>query len=478
MRTIVIVVVTVAAVRSPAADRPDIVLILADDLGWSDLGCYGNTLHDTPHIDRLAAQGLRLTQAYAPAPICSASRAAILTGKTPARLGFEFVTKNKPGRQELDTPLQSPPFMLNLPLEEITLGDALRSAGYRTGFFGKWHVNRHHEHYLGWSPTHGPLQQGFDDGHATFGAHPYAYRKQPVLKSRSIANGEYPEDELTNRAIEFLSAAGNEPRFLYLSHYFVHDPIHTRCDWLLRKYRQRLPDDAPDVRAAYGAMVETLNHLVGRILAALDASGRADNTLVILTSDNGGHPNYMSNAPLRGSKWNLYEGGIRVPMIVRWPGRIPRGSVADQVVHGCDLFPTLCRIGAADIDETGLDGIDVGAVWRDPETPLSRETPLVWHFPYYHPENDFETAPSTVGLGDFATSQTRPHSAIRSGNWKLLTYYEDGRKELYRLSDDLSEGADLSQRHAGVADQLSKELKYYLKDVDARLPTPREAAHR
>ncbi|MCA9054030.1 MAG: sulfatase [Planctomycetaceae bacterium] len=455
-----------------AVARPNVILILADDLGWSDLGCYGNSVHETPHIDRLAAEGMRFTQAYSPAPICSASRAAILTGKTPARLGFEFVTKDKPGRQTLQTPLQSPPYTLDLPLGEETIGELLQRAGYRTGFFGKWHLARHHQGYLGWSPTHGPLQQGFEVGDPTFGAHPYAYREHPELKQQLLADGEYPEDELTDRSIEFIQDTRDGPFFLYLSHYFVHDPIHTRSPWLAKKYRQRLPTGAPEVRCSYAAMVETLDHHVGRVLAALDDAGLADETVVILTSDNGGHPNYTSNAPLRGSKWNLYEGGIRVPCLVRWPEHVRGGSVCHHPVHGCDLLPTLCGLAGVTFEAAERDGFDWSPCLSDPERPLSRKEPLVWHFPYYHPERGFASAPPAIGVGDFVTSQTRPHAAIRLGRWKLLSFEEDGRSELYDLESDTAEQQDVAVRHPEITSQLRRDLDEYLTRVTARRAQP------
>ncbi|MEM1295702.1 MAG: sulfatase [Verrucomicrobiota bacterium] len=456
------------------AEVPDIVFILADDVAWSDFRCYGHPYHDTPNIDRLAGEGIRFTQAYAPAPICSASRAAILTGKTPARLNFEFVTKDKPGAQaftDVKVPLQSPPFTMNLSLEDETMGEALGGAGFETGFFGKWHVNQHYKGYLGWSPTHGPLQQGFDEGDSDFGSHPYAYRKQKGLRDQPVPDGVFPEDTLTDKAIEFLSQERENPFFLYLSHYYIHDPVHSRCQWLIEKYRDRLPEGAFEIRASYGAMVETLDHQVGRVLEALDASGLASETLVVLMADNGGHPNYTTNAPLRGSKWNLYEGGIRIPMMARWPGRIPQGVVSDAAVHGCDWMPTFCEVAGVDAPDASIDGVSLVPLLIDPKAAIERSHPLIWHFPYYHPERRFETCPEEIGIGDYVTSQTRPHSVIRDGDWKLIHFYEDDQVELYNLEADLGEQNDLAAQKPEIAQALKGQLKHELEESDARLPS-------
>ncbi|MEZ5361741.1 MAG: sulfatase-like hydrolase/transferase [Bryobacterales bacterium] len=306
-----------------AAERPNIVLILADDLAWSDLGCYGSTHCETPNLDHFAEQGARFTDAYAAAPICSPSRAALMTGKTPARLGFEFVTKWRDDVMPLGGPrkLDPPPYTYELPLEERTIAEVLRDAGYRTGMVGKWHLNSHHGHYLGWSPTHGPLQQGFQWGRETFGSHPWAYKaaEDPYT---DLPEGEYAPDSLTDDAIAFLSQGGDKPFFLYASYPYVHTPVRARGRWLEEKYRAKLGPDATDKRVLYGGFVETFDHNVGRLI---DAASRIENTLIVFTSDNGGHPEYAVNAPLRGSKWNLYEGGIRVPLLVRWDGRVKPG---------------------------------------------------------------------------------------------------------------------------------------------------------
>ncbi len=458
------------AAAAAAAERPGIVLILADDLAWSDPACYGSRWHDTPNLDRLAREGMRFTQAYAAAPICSASRAAILTGRSPARLGFEFVTKAGPGRQDLGQPLLPPPFTLDLPLEEVTLGEMLAGTGYATGFFGKWHVSRHHGGYLGWSPTHGPLRQGFAAGDADFGCHPYGYRKGADADRAEVPDGAFPPDALTDRAVAFLRGA-KRPFFLYLSHYFVHDPVHTRCRWLADTVRRRLPAGASAARADYGAMVETLDHLVGRVMDALDRAGLAKDTLVVFTSDNGGHPVYAANGPLRGSKWNLYEGGIRVPLIVRWPGRVAAGSTNDSVVTGCDFFATFAELAGAAADGIARDGTSLAPLLRDAAARLP-ERPRVWHFPYYHPETGFDAAPARIGIDDFVTSRTRPHSAVRLGNWKLVHFHENDRDELYNLRADPSEQEDLAQAEPVRRRELRALLDEQLKGASARLPEP------
>ncbi len=453
-----------------AGQRPNILFILADDLGWSDLACQGHAWHETPRLDQLATEGMRFTQAYAPAPICSASRAGMLTGKTPARLHFEFVTKDKPGSQNLRQPLQSPPYPTDLPLDEAATAELLAQAGYHTAFFGKWHLNMHHGAYLGWSPTHGPLQQGFAEGDADFGGHPYAYHKSGDRSELPLPEGEFPPDSLTDKVIAFLQRPQQQPFFLQWSHYHVHDPIHSRCRWLLDHYRAKLPAGTPEDRVAYAAMVTTLDHEVGRVLDALNEAGLAKNTVVVFTSDNGGHPNYTGNAPHRGSKWNLYEGGIRVPFLVHWPGHTPPGTLCSQPVHGCDLLPTFAAFAGA-ATPSNLDGVSLASLWRDPAQPLP-ERALIWHFPFYHPEKGFAKAQGTIGVNDFATSQTRPHSAIRFGRYKLLHFTEDNRVELYDMKTDPAEQDDLAASQPEITGKLKHQLSDYLAQVKARQAVP------
>ncbi|QDV20441.1 Arylsulfatase [Gimesia panareensis] len=454
---------------SAAETPPNIVFILADDLGWRDLHCYGGKLAETPHLDQLAKEGMKFTNAYSPAPICSASRASILTGKTPARLHFEFVTKpsdvTPPTRK-----LQPPPYTQDLPLKEVTLGEMLQQADYATGFFGKWHVNEHYKRYLGWSPTHGPKQQGFQSAVETFGSHPYA--KKFDWQPGDFQKDQFPPDAVTQNAIQFLQQKRKQPFFLYLSYFHVHTPVKSPTDWLVEKYRDKAvagPGNAK-LRTHYGAFIETLDEYVGQVLKALDERGLRDSTLIVFTSDNGGHPEYAANGPLRGSKWNLYEAGIRVPLLVRWPGHVKAGSVCAKPVTGTDLFPTFCEVAGGNCADLTLDGKSLVPLLEGKSANWPTRA-LTWHFPYYHPEKGYTKSKETIGVNDFAVSKTRPVSAIRVGDWKLLQFYESGKRELYNLRNDPGEQHDLSDRQPKQTAQLGSQLKQMLQDMQARFPT-------
>lgn len=458
---------------APAA-RPNVVFILVDDLGWRDLRCDGNPWHETPHLDRLAREGTRFTQGYAAAPICSASRVALLTGRSPARLGFEFVTKEPTAKKPDAHALAGPPYPLNLPLEEVTLGEMLGAAGYTTAYFGKWHVSQHNNGYLNWSTTHGPLQQGYQVGDQDFGSHSYGDATRPASESGPLPPGDYGRDPLTEKTVAFLRAqrGSAKPFFLQLGHYYVHTPIRSRAEWLAKRYEQRLPAGADPRRAVYAAMVEILDHLVGQVLTTLDELGLAKTTLVVFTSDNGGHPEFAANGPLRGSKWNLYEAGVRVPWIVRWPGQVPAGKTSDAPFIGTDLLPTLAAAtGAALPKGVVLDGRDVLNLWRGAKAgQAEQERAFTWHFPYYHPETKFAEARAEIGVDDFAVSRTYPHSAIRLGDWKLVHFYEDGRDELYHLAADPSEARNLAAQETAKARELRARLDAELRAMQARLP--------
>lgn len=451
------------------AEKTNIVFILADDLGWKDLACYGGTLADTPHLDQLAAEGMKFTNAYSPAPICSASRAAILTGKTPARLHFEFVTKpagvDPPSRK-----LLPPPYTRELPLKEMTLGEMLQQADYTTGFFGKWHVSEHYRGYLGWSPTHGPKQQGFQTAVEAFGSHPYA--KKFDWKPSDFKKNEFPPDAVTENAIRFLKQPRDKPFLLYLSYFHVHTPVRSPTDWLVKKYGDKAAAGPGEAirRTHYGAFIETLDQYVGQVLAALDQRGLRDSTLVVFTSDNGGHPEYAANGPLRGSKWNLYEAGIRVPLLVRWPSHVSADSVCSKPVSGIDLFPTFCEVADRNCSQLTLDGKSLVPLLEGKMTNWPARA-LTWHFPYYHPEKGYKKAKDAIGVNDFAVSKTRPVSAILMGDWKLLQFYESGKRELYNLRNDPGEQQDVSGSQPERTAQLGTQLKQRLHEMQARFAT-------
>jgi uncharacterized sulfatase len=463
-------IVLSSALPLEAVPKPNILVLLADDLGWRDLAVTGHENHRTPNLDRLAREGMMFTDAHAAAPICSASRAALLTGQSPARLKYEFVPKFSAGRQQGPWPMITPDYPTDLPPATPTVASLLKAAGYATAFAGKWHLNRHQDHYLGWRPGHGPESFGFDHGIDEFGAHPYGYGAKPPPPLEGDA---FPADRLTDGAIEFLRREHDRPFLLWMSYYQVHDPFHSLCADRVAWHQARLPAGADPKRARYAAMVETLDHEVGRLLSALDASGKAGNTLVVFTSDNGGHPEVSANGPLRGSKWNLYQGGLRVPWFVRWPGIVKAGGTCADPLIGSDLAATL-------LDAAGLDP----AVAPDgrsflprlkgaPEDPSWRERTLIWHFPFYQPETGFEKTRQVTGVNDFAVSQTRPQAAVRKGDWKLVHHFETGRDELFNLAADPSESNDLLEREKDRAAGLHQQLFKGLADAGARLPRPK-----
>ena len=454
-----------------AADRPNIVVMLADDLGWRDLGCTGNQDHRTPYLDRLARQGMSFTGAHAAAPICSASRAALLTGQSPARLHYEFVPKFDAGRQQGPWPLLTPDYPTELPAATPMIATALRAAGFATGFCGKWHLNRHQGHYLGWRPGCGPADFGFEHCVDDFGGHPYGYPKEGAPPP--VAAGGFPTDRLTDGAIDFIRRDHGKPFLLWMSYYYVHDPFHSRCADRVAWHLARLPAGADPKRARYAAMVETLDHEVGRLLDALEASGKSSNTLVIFTSDNGGHPEVSANGPLRGSKWNLYQGGLRVPLIARWPGRVAAGSTCADTVIGTDLAATVLDVAGVS-PVSACDGVSLlPRLKGDATAPTVPERALIWHFPFYQPETRYEQARRETGVNDFAISQTQPQACIRSGKWKLIHHFESGRDELFDLGSDPSEARDLSVSEPARAAALRAALLEQLTASGARLPRPK-----
>ncbi len=446
--------------------RPNVILILADDLGWSDTTPYGADLHETPHLERLARASVRFTRAYAASPVCSPTRASIQTGKYPARLGITIWREGAlrpPTRRRVITPQVE----ANLRHEEFTLAEALHEAGYFTIHIGKWHLGGA-EHY--------PETQGFDVnlGGTVWGAPatyfwPYRgpfgqareYRYVPGLHTGRT--GEYLTDRLTDEALRMMDAAGDRPFFLNLCYHTVHTPIEGKPE-LVERYQARLGPNLRHRNAAYAAMVHSLDENVGRVLAYLDRRGLASDTIVLFTSDNGGYVNeyrgrqVTDNHPLRSGKGSLYEGGIRVPLLVRAPGAAA-GRRCDEPVCSIDFYATLLELTGVSGDpkqNAAMDGVSFAPLLRNPEARLAREE-LYFHYPHYYPT-------------------TTPVSALlrREGDreWKLLYYFEDAKVELYDLARDPGESRDLASEFPQAAQRLRARLEAWWKAVGAPLPSP------
>jgi arylsulfatase A-like enzyme len=428
---------------------PNVIVILVDDLGWADLGCYGSKFSKTPNIDALARRGIRFTDAYAACPVCSPSRAAIMSGKHPARL---HLTDWLPGRS--DRPSQKllrPAIRQSLPLEEITLAEALKPAGYATASVGKWHLG---------GPDFWPEHQGFDEniGGTQAGSPPGGYFrfKTPNLEARGA---EYLTDRLTDESIAFIERNQSRPFFLYLAHYAVHIPLQAKPEAVARYEAMRGDPSAPG-NPIYAAMIESVDEGVGRIARTLEDLGIADRTVVIFTSDNGGlsvkeGPNTpaTSNAPLRAGKGYLYEGGIRVPLIVSWPGVTRPGSVSDVPVSGLDLHPTILALaGVSPAPGQVLDGESLVPLLQGAGPP--RRKALFWHYPHYSNQGG------------------KQGGAIRQGNLKLIDWYEDGRGELYDLAQDPGEQRDLAPERPEEAARLRTLLAEWRESVAAQMPRP------
>ena len=446
-----------------AAERPNLVLILADDLGWADLSCYGNDLHQTPNLDRLARQGVRFTDAYAASPVCTPTRAAILTGLHPARLHMTIWRESALNRG--NRKLLQPICLDSLPLKHVTLTEVLKKAGYFNAHLGKWHVGRAEAY---------PQAHGFhvNIGGTLWGApqtfwYPFNgdgyFRDWRYVPGFEPGNkGDYLTDRLTDKALVIMEdqTKASRPFYLNLWYHSVHTPIEGKPE-LVERYRKKINPNSVRKNPHYAAMVHSLDENVGRVLAKIDELGIANNTFVIFTSDNGGFINkcklnrelaVANNAPLRSGKGSCYEGGVRVPLIVRGP-EVVQGKISSEPVYAPDLYPTLLRAaGLADQAEAGLDGVDFTSLLKNPDASLGREA-LYFHYPHYYPT-------------------TTPVSALRKGDWKLLEYYEDDRLELFNLKHDPGETKDLSTANSVLAKRLRMELDVWRKKVGAQLPEP------
>lgn len=443
--------------------RMNIVILLVDDMGWMDLHVQGSGFYVTPNIDRLASQGMRFTDAYAPCAVCSPSRAAIQTGRYPARVGVtDWIRSEFQGGKsghvvpteyvgDKHKKLLCPPNPFALPLSELTIAELLKPAGYVSCHIGKWHLG---------TKDFWPEKQGYDIniGGCDYGqppnyTDPYIRGGQkgfPTMPSRK--KGEFLTDRTSDEAVNFIRQHKDQPFFLNMCFYAVHNPLSGKPE-LIDEFEGK--SWGHQKKAVYAALIKSVDDAVGKILAELQDAGVADRTLVIFTSDNGGLLGNTSNLPLRGGKGYPYEGGIREPLFVRWPGVVKPGGITHEVVCETDFLPTFCQIAGVPLptDRT-IDGVSLVDFLRsngaDPLAPRD----LTWHFPHYRGKD------------------VTPYSIIREGDWKLIKWYEGPRYELYNLHDDLGEQHDLAAKMPDKVRALDAKLMSELKGQDAKLPRP------
>jgi len=442
---------------------PNIVFILVDDLGWRDVGFMGSRFYETPNIDRLAARGQVFTQAYAAAAVCSPTRASILTGRYPARLGItDWIRARRdggvigPGRGNPEGYDDRPGFELLTPknalfmeLDEITTAETLKAAGYATAHVGKWHLGP--DEFL-------PPAQGFDVnvggadiGHTSHYFDPYHNEGAPIPSLPPRRTGEYMTDREADEACAFIRANRDRPFFLNLCHYAVHTPLQAK-DGDIAGFEGR-PADGGQKDPVYAAMIKSVDDSVGRIMSVLGELGLTERTCVFFFADNGGLVPVTDNAPLRLGKGYPYEGGIREPLVVSWPGTLASGARIAEAVSSIDFYPTILSLaGLAPPADRTIDGLDLSGLLTGSERVLP-ERDLFWHFPHY-----------------WSGHRVRPWSAVRSGDWKLIRFYEDGRQELYDIAADVGETRDLAAIRPEIVEALGRRLDAWLRETGAKLP--------
>ena len=424
---------------------PNFIVVLVDDLGWRDWGCYGHPFHETPHLDRLALESVKFTQAYSACPVCSPARAALMTGRYPARL---HLTDWIPGRRQWpNSKLLTVPFEQQLPLSETTLPEMLKPLGYRSASIGKWHLGGE-----GFAPT----DQGFDinTGGDQRGSPPGYFGPFNLVNLTGGTKADLLTGRLTEEAAQFIGDNAGRPFLLYLPHYTVHTPIQAP-EALTEKYRRKMASLGLDGNPTYAAMVETLDQSIGRLREKVKAAGIENETVWIITSDNGGlryegkAPKPVTdNSPARSGKGHLYEGGIRVPLLIRWPGVTKNGAESATPVITPDLFATIVEIAGARPRQT-LDGRSLTPILRGRKLAYR---PLFWHYPHYSNQGGV------------------PSGAIRDGDWKLIEFYEDGRLELFHLKSDAGERLNLVHKQAAKARELRVKLDAWRNMVNAAMP--------
>lgn len=439
-------------------EKPNVVLILIDDLGWKDVGFMGSKFYETPNIDKLSKRGVVFTNAYAACAVCSPTRASIQTGRYPARLGItdwilarfqqnaSELNVRKPyeenGNRKLRTP--SNPFWMET--SEITIAEVLKQSGYFTCHIGKWHLGPD-DYY--------PEKQGYDlniagcdMGQPVNYFDPYADAKGvsfPNLKPRQT--GEYLEDRLSSELKTVIEQHKDKPFFINMCNYAVHTPLMAKKE-IIEKYKSKTVVDGQK-NATYAAMIESMDQAVGNLMNTLDKNNLTDNTIILFLSDNGGLIGPTDNSPLRSGKGYPYEGGIRIPMIVSWKGNIPEGLVSNLPVTTVDILPTICSLTQTPLPKVEMDGRDLSPALKGKKL---KQVPLFWHFPHYR--------------GDDVV----PYSIIRDGEWKLIKRYEGAEFELFNLTNDLSEKVDLAPKYPQKVKELDNKIKVWLKQTNAKIP--------
>ena len=429
--------------KSSNTAKPNFLFILADDLGWSQVGCYGSDFYETPNIDRLARQGMRFTDAYAACPVCSPTRASIMTGRYPARLHLtDFIAG---GSFPYEKYLQ-PEWQKYLPLEEITIAEVLKTEGYATACFGKWHLSIDKKPPK--SLPYNPDKQGFDEYFVTY---------KPSSKTDPESDAHNVE-AITQKSLDFMDRHKHKPFFLYVSHNTIHAPIMSKSK-LIEKYKNKPGSGLPQNNPILGAMIEELDNSTGRLLKKLDELKISEKTIVVFFGDNGGLESDAKQTPLRSGKANLYEGGIREPLIIRWPGTVDPGSTCNEPVISIDFFPTFLEI--ADLKNEAarpIDGVSLVPLLR--QTGKLNRRAIYWHYPHYHS--------SSIG----------PCGAVRAGDYKLIEWYDQSicgpgnEFELYNLKEDMGEQNNLVKKMPERVENLKKMLSNWRNEVKAQMLRP------
>ena len=461
--------------------KPNIIFILIDDMGWKDLSCCGSTFYETPHIDQLAAQGMRFTDAYASCPVCSPTRASVMTGKYPATVGITDWINWGGSLHPARGRLIDVPYLKDLPTSEHTVAGTLKEAGYATWHVGKWHLG---------GEGHMPQDHGFDvniggcqtgsPGHGGY----FSPWSIPVLENADVPEGTYLTDYLTDQAIEQIRNKGEAPFFLNLWYYSVHTPIQAKPE-KIKKYEAKTRAMGMDTQKTfeegefypcehkkdkrilrrliqsdpiYAAMIESLDENIGRLMSALEETGEMDNTLIIFTSDNGGlatsEGSPTCNAPLAEGKGWMYEGGTREPLFVKWPGVVEPGAVCHTPVTTPDFYPTMLEAAGADGNpDHQVDGVSIMPLLKGGVGALEREA-IFWHYPHYGNQGG------------------TPGASVRKGDYKLINFFEDDRLELYNLREDPGEARNLTEARPDLARELKELLSAWQKKVEAKIPQP------